>query len=185
MGEWEGRYTVTFPAPRNPTVVNYQHIATSVLHCETLVWKDISGDLFHGSRLSQVRRRVEEGGSHMSNDRDVTDPRTPAEGNHESFLRWQHVTITQLGSSIRLFLTFATASLGFLRRSTPAMDGMSPPSNRTGFRRDTTTTAHRPGSRQSNGSRRLVLGAKKRSRSKRTDNGRGRSRCERVSQYGW
>src|SRR6202043_936197 len=32
------------------------------------------------------------------------------------------------------------------------MDGMSPPSNRTGFRRDTTTTAHRPGSRQSNGS---------------------------------
>src|SRR5688572_1072402 len=33
------------------------------------------------------------------------------------------------------------------------MDGMSPPSNRTGFRRDTTTTAHRPGSRQSNGSR--------------------------------
>src|ERR1700688_3890800 len=30
---------------------------------------------------------------------------------------------------------------------------MSPPSNRTGFRRDTTTTAHRPGSRQSNGSR--------------------------------
>src|SRR3989442_14634737 len=39
------------------------------------------------------------------------------------------------------------------RRSTPAMDGMSPPSNRTGFRRDTTTTAHRHGSRQSNGSR--------------------------------
>src|SRR5258708_3476572 len=34
------------------------------------------------------------------------------------------------------------------------MDGMSPPSNRTGFRRDSTTTAHRPGSRQSNGSRR-------------------------------
>src|SRR5438128_4634963 len=32
------------------------------------------------------------------------------------------------------------------------MDGMSPPLNRTGFRRDTTTTAHRPGSRQSNGS---------------------------------
>src|SRR5882724_4495561 len=27
------------------------------------------------------------------------------------------------------------------------MDGMSPPSNRTGFRRDTTTTGHRPGSR--------------------------------------
>ena len=39
------------------------------------------------------------------------------------------------------------------RRSTPAMDGMSPPSNRTGFRRDTTSTAHRAGSRQSNGSR--------------------------------
>ena len=38
------------------------------------------------------------------------------------------------------------------QRSTPAMDGMSPPSNRTGFRRDTTTTAHRPGSRQSNAS---------------------------------
>jgi SAM-dependent methyltransferase len=35
----------------------------------------------------------------------------------------------------------------------PAMDGMSLPSNQTGFRRDTTTTAHRPGSRQSNGSR--------------------------------
>jgi hypothetical protein len=33
------------------------------------------------------------------------------------------------------------------------MDGMSPPSNRTGFRRNTATTAHRPGSRQSNGSR--------------------------------
>src|SRR5260370_23997772 len=33
------------------------------------------------------------------------------------------------------------------------MDGMSPPSNPTGFRRDTTTTAHGPGSRQSNGSR--------------------------------
>src|SRR4249919_94820 len=33
------------------------------------------------------------------------------------------------------------------------MDGISPPSNRTGFRRDSTTTAHRPGSRQSNGSR--------------------------------
>jgi len=29
---------------------------------------------------------------------------------------------------------------------------MSPPSNRTGFRRDTTTPAHRPGSRRSNGS---------------------------------
>src|SRR5215207_1855975 len=40
------------------------------------------------------------------------------------------------------------------RRSTPAVDGRSPPSNRTGFRRDTTTTAHRPGSRQSDGSRR-------------------------------
>jgi ubiquinone/menaquinone biosynthesis C-methylase UbiE len=35
----------------------------------------------------------------------------------------------------------------------PAMDGRSPPSNRTGFRPDTTTTAHRRGSRQSNGSR--------------------------------
>jgi SAM-dependent methyltransferase len=33
------------------------------------------------------------------------------------------------------------------------VDGMSPPSNRTGFRRDTTTPAHPPGSRQSNGSR--------------------------------
>jgi hypothetical protein len=29
---------------------------------------------------------------------------------------------------------------------------MSPPLNQTGFRRDTTATAHRPGSRQSNGS---------------------------------
>src|SRR5215475_13853227 len=38
------------------------------------------------------------------------------------------------------------------------MDGMSPPSNRTGFRRDTTTTAHRPGLRQSNGSRVRRLG---------------------------
>jgi len=35
----------------------------------------------------------------------------------------------------------------------PGVDGMSLPSNRTGFRRDTTTTAHRPGSRQLNGSR--------------------------------
>jgi hypothetical protein len=50
----------------------------------------------------------------MSNDRNVTDRHAPAEENHESFLRWQHVTITQLGSSIRLFLTFAAASLGFL-----------------------------------------------------------------------
>src|SRR5260221_5181217 len=33
------------------------------------------------------------------------------------------------------------------------MDGMSAPSNRTEFRRDTTTTAHRHGSRRSNGSR--------------------------------
>jgi hypothetical protein len=33
------------------------------------------------------------------------------------------------------------------------MDGMSPPSNRTGFRPETTTTAHQPGSRQSSGSR--------------------------------
>ncbi len=37
------------------------------------------------------------------------------------------------------------------RRSTQTMDGMSPPSNRTGFRPDTTTTAHPHGSRQSNG----------------------------------
>jgi SAM-dependent methyltransferase len=35
----------------------------------------------------------------------------------------------------------------------PALDGMSPPSNRTGFRRDTTTMAHRPGWRPSKGSR--------------------------------
>jgi hypothetical protein len=40
------------------------------------------------------------------------------------------------------------------RRSTPAEGGTSPPSNRTGCRPDSTTTAHRPGSRQSNGSRR-------------------------------
>ena len=33
----------------------------------------------------------------------------------------------------------------------PSNDGMSPPSNRTGFRRDTTTTAHRRAPRQSNG----------------------------------
>jgi hypothetical protein len=31
------------------------------------------------------------------------------------------------------------------------MDGKSPPLNRTGFRRDFTTTAHRPRSQQSNG----------------------------------
>jgi SAM-dependent methyltransferase len=39
----------------------------------------------------------------------------------------------------------------------PGSDGLSPPSNRTGFRRGTTTRAHRPGSRQSNGSRRPGL----------------------------
>jgi hypothetical protein len=44
------------------------------------------------------------------------------------------------------------------------MYGMSPPSNRTGFRRDTTTTAHRPGSRQSNGSRLRDWSAGSRSR---------------------
>src|SRR5215207_5513024 len=38
------------------------------------------------------------------------------------------------------------------RRSTPAPDGRSSPSNRTGFRPDTTTTAHRPGWRPSDGS---------------------------------
>src|SRR5829696_3063319 len=37
------------------------------------------------------------------------------------------------------------------RRSTPARDGRSPPSNRTGCRRTSTTTAHRPGWRPSNG----------------------------------
>src|ERR1051326_5801276 len=39
------------------------------------------------------------------------------------------------------------------RRSTPALDGMSPPSNQIAFRRDTTITARRPGSRQLHGSR--------------------------------
>ena len=42
-------------------------------------------------------------------------------------------------------------------RSTEAVDGMSPPSNRTGFTRDTTTTAHLPGSRRSNGSSAVEL----------------------------
>lgn len=30
-----------------------------------------------------------------------------------SFVRWQSITITQLGYAVNLFLTFATASLGF------------------------------------------------------------------------
>ena len=51
-------------------------------------------------------------------------------------------------------------------RSTPAMDGMSPRSNRTGFRRDTTTTAHRRGSRQSDQRHsRISISAASRSRS--------------------
>src|ERR1017187_4528469 len=39
------------------------------------------------------------------------------------------------------------------QRSTPAAGGILPPSNRTEFRQDTTTTAHRLGSQPLNGSR--------------------------------
>jgi hypothetical protein len=39
------------------------------------------------------------------------------------------------------------------RRSSPAMDGTLSPSNRTGLKRGTTKMAHRPGWRQSDGSR--------------------------------
>jgi hypothetical protein len=43
-------------------------------------------------------------------------------------------------------------SKGRYNNSTPALDGTSAPSNRSGFRPDsTTTTARPPGSRQSNG----------------------------------
>jgi hypothetical protein len=42
-------------------------------------------------------------------------------------------------------------------RSTPAPTGTSPPSNRTGFRRDSRTTAHRPGSQRSNGSESAIV----------------------------
>src|SRR5215472_17624988 len=44
------------------------------------------------------------------------------------------------------------------------MDGVSPPSNRTGCTRDSTTTAHPPGSRPSNGSRPRACAAVARAR---------------------
>ncbi len=37
----------------------------------------------------------------------------PEDSEESSFVRWQGITLTQLGYAVNLILTFATASLGF------------------------------------------------------------------------